>query len=1224
NNTTGPWAQFATGGAVNNDTLGTWNTSGNPDGSYTVRLRVATGTESFINLYLDNTPPSITQGPDHAPMDNHATISWKTDEPSTTEVVYRVSPAGVWHTVTDLARVTNHVYKLTKLSANTTYEYKVRSVDVAGNLRESISRNFTTLQQGPYAEITSPAVIAQLPPTLGNTIQIRGSAYTTRTGGSVSWALHYGYGKTKEKVTTWNLITSSTTQVTNGLLANWTTPSPDGAYVLRLQVSDPGITGATATMEHYVNVVVDNSKAEITNFGVDNISNVSAVVYWETSKNTVDKVVYGFYPGVYPHVISDIDKDKKIFLYDLERNKTYYYKVRATDTAHRTVETPEQSFTTTNNITDVVPPVVSSVYLTAAARTNTTVDLKWNAATDNFGVAGYKIFHSTDGNNFTLRGAVPGTALVYQDTGLTANTDYWYYLKAFDVAGNESVSTGTIKKTTTINANHINPHGAYSKITVMCSKCHSTHMGKKEYLFNATQEANMCYICHDASGSGSKYAIQAEYQSNPLSRHPLPMGHTSKECASCHNPHLNPATYPKLLSAKTVSGTVYSSGNSFCYVCHGIGGPERVLDNTAGAHDDFENSVHNSVYFPAPVSGTGVKCALCHNNHASKDVRLTKAPEEENCYKCHGPTANQYNTRNIQIDLTKRSGHNVKGSPATGNVECVNCHNPHYIRKGLYNTSDPYNTISVWTGDRTTFCLRCHDNDAPPQRQVSRTVNIPYTVYFPPISLTTTYSVYGWNKIPYLNSVHYNNNPTRVQCNDCHTPHGSNSQRLLSRPEDQLGDDNQGLCGNCHSAGGRNSLYPKAKNIYSTMGSGTASFHPTYSINALDIHDDNEEIKNKARHAECWDCHESHTVNKSPNSNADVTRLLGTLPAPYNSNYRTIVKDQVYRLGYISGVWVDSWPSTVAGYDSTPASTLFRRVILNAADNSVDNDYEWQMCIKCHSKYAYDPVNNQAPFNNPSSNGYGAFKQTDVAREFNPTANMAGHSVIPRSDGTFRPMPMFRTAGGQWKYYGRYAGVDDSGRPWGGDSVLKCSDCHRSPSGVRGPHGSSNQFLLVAPWDPDTTGTAPPGDVSHLCFRCHDYTFYTGFNRSTGQQVELNNDDNFRTQFAETTGGRNLHTERDHSTGNEVNSSNVVVGPVSCGSCHGALPHGWFRTDGSSYSNTGVDNTQNRGLAITVIEDGPPYTDGVVNNITISTVPNTVGPERWAKRNCANWCNYGH
>ena len=637
NNTTGPWAQFATGGAVNNDTLGTWNTSGNPDGSYTVRLRVATGTESFINLYLDNTPPSITQGPDHAPMDNHATISWKTDEPSTTEVVYRVSPAGVWHTVTDLARVTNHVYKLTKLSANTTYEYRVRSVDVVGNLRESISRNFTTLQQGPYAEITSPAVIAQLPPTLGNTIQIRGSSYTTRTGGSVSWALHYGYGKTKEKVTTWNLITSSTTQVTNGLLANWTTPSPDGAYVLRLQVSDPGITGATATMEYYVNVVVDNSKAEITNFGVDNISNVSAVVYWETSKNTVDKVVYGFYPGVYPHVISDIDKDKKIFLYDLERNKTYYYKVRATDTAHRTVETPEQSFTTTNNITDVVPPVVSSVYLTAAARTNTTVDLKWNAATDNFGVAGYKIFHSTDGNNFTLRGAVPGTALVYQDTGLTANTDYWYYLKAFDVAGNESVPTGTIKKTTTINANHINPHGAYSKITVMCSKCHSTHMGKKEYLFNVTQEANMCYICHDASGSGSKYAIQAEYQSNPLSRHPLPMGHTSKECASCHNPHLNPATYPKLLSAKTVSGTVYSSGNSFCYVCHGIGGPERVLDNTAGAHDDFENSVHNSVYFPAPVSGTGVKCALCHNNHASKDVRLTKAPEEENCYKCHGP-----------------------------------------------------------------------------------------------------------------------------------------------------------------------------------------------------------------------------------------------------------------------------------------------------------------------------------------------------------------------------------------------------------------------------------------------------------------------------------------------------------------------------------------------------------------------------------------------------------
>lgn len=1221
NNTTGPWTQFASGAAgVSNATLGTWNSGSVPDGSYTVRLRVATGTMDYISLYVDNTAPVITQGPSHTPMDNYATINWQTNEPSTTEIVYRISPAGIWFNVADSARVLNHGYRLTNLSPNTTYEYKVKSIDAAGNTVESLSRNFTTFSQGPFADITSPDITGNIIPTIGNTTSISGSAYTVRSGGTVAWSVYYGYGKTKEKITAWNLINSSTTPVNNGLLASWSTPAPDGAYVLRLRVVDPGLTGPTSFMEEYVQVNVDNSKPEVTKIGVRNITNVSAAVYWETSKFTVDQVVYGIYPGVYPYVIEDKDKDKMAFLYDLSPNKTYYYKVRATDVTHRTAESPEQTFATTNITTDLTPPDVSSVKLTAAARTDTMVDLKWNAAADNTGVAGYKIFSSLDGVTYTLRGAVPGTLLNFTDLGLSANTTYWYYLKAFDTAGNESVPTTAIQKTTTTDALHINPHGAYSKLTVMCSKCHVTHRGKKEFLFNQTQEAKMCYTCHDAAGTGSKYATEAEYKPDHQSRHPLPMEPTSKECASCHNPHLNPAIYPRLLSAETVSGKVYTSGNAFCYVCHGSGGPERVLDNTAGEHDVFELSIHNSVYLD-PVSGTGIRCAPCHYNHASFDVRLTKAPEEENCYKCHGATSYQYNIPDIQVDLTKVSSHNVKGSPAAGNVECVNCHNPHYVRGGLLNTSDPYNTNIIWTGDRTTFCLRCHDADEPPQKQVSRTVNVPYSVFFPSISLTTTYSVYGWDKTPYLPSAHYSNTPTKVQCNDCHTAHGSNSKRLLGRPEDQLGDDNQGQCGNCHSTGGRNALYPKAANIYGTMGSGAASFHPTYSIYALDIHDDFEEIKDRARHAECWDCHESHTVKVNRQTNSDVERMLGTLGAPYNSNYRTIVKDQVYRLGNISGVWVDSWPATVAGYDSTSASTLFRSVILNANDNQIDNDYEWQNCLKCHSKYAYTPVSNKAPFDNPSSNSYGAFKQTDVARELNPSANYAGHSVIPRSDGTFRPMPMFN-GGGTWKYYGKYAGRDDNGRLWGGDSVVKCTDCHASPGGVRGPHGSTNQFLLVAPWDPDTTGTAPPGDANHLCFRCHDYEFYTGFNRSTGMQVQINNDNNFRTQFAETDTGRNLHTEGDHSGGNEVLAGNIVVGPVSCGSCHGAVPHGWLRSDGATYNGgANNNNTQNRGLAVTVFEDGPPYNDGVINNVLGSVIPTTVGPARWTKASCAGWCN---
>jgi len=1191
NNKTGPWTEFAHGASgVNNSILGVWNTAAVTDGSYTVKLHVYSGTDDFVSLYVDNTAPVITEGPVHSNvLDNQAAVAWKTDESSTTEVMYRVFGSPDWDTAADSAKVLNHSYTLTGLSANSQYDYKVRSVDAAGNSVESGVQSFTTLEQGPYAEITYPAVVGEVIPRVGGTVEIKGSAFTSNEGHSVNWAVYYGYGESREKVTAWNLIHSSSTPVTDGALASWETPAPDGAYVLKLWVSDPDLTGPTSYKEDYVQVIVDNTVPEIYGIGVQNVTNVSACVYWQTSKNTTDQVVYGCAPGVYPFVLDDTEKDKKMFLYDLEQNKTYYYKIKATDGSGHTAESPEQSFTTDNNTSDSTPPDISAVVLTAAGRTDTTVDLKWDAATDDTGVAGYKLYSSTDGENYTFRGAVPGFKLYFTDTGLSSETTYWYYLRAFDVAGNLSAPTSAIKAYTTKDAEHINPHGAYSKLTVMCSKCHTTHRGKKEFLFNRTQEATMCYTCHDAAGSGSKYSIEAEYDPDHQSRHPLPMNHTSKECASCHNPHLNPATYPRLLSVKnTVTGEVYHGENGFCYACHGSDGPDRVLDNTAGAHDVFENSIHNlSQYFPNPESGSGVRCVPCHYNHASYDVRLTKAPEEENCYHCHGATSYLYGgIPDIEADLNRVSYHNVKGSPETGNVECVNCHNPHFVNGGDHNTSDPYNTVINWTGDRTSFCLRCHDGDDPPQKHVTREVNVPYTVYFPAISLTTTDPAFGWDKTPYLTSGHYSASPTKVQCNDCHSPHGSPAKRLLARREDQFGDNYQGECGNCHGPAGtgRHDQYPDAKDIYSTMTYGTASLHPTFTTDSLNIHDDNEDLKNVARHAECWDCHESHTVTGTAASSPDIP----------------VIGDQVHLLGRISGVWVSNWPSSWDSYN-TASSDIFSLVFLNPADGQTNNDYQWQLCLKCHSKYAYTPQGSgadyRAPHYNPSDNGT-AFYQTDVAREFNPNTG-AGHRVAGN-----KTMPTF-TYNSTTYYYGKFV------NGWQGNTKMKCTDCHQKGSGVMGPHGSTEKFLLRAYWDPITTGSGQGSDTGDLCFLCHDYEFYTGYRPGSGW-VELSNSNTVRTQFAQSSTGKNLHTVGDHKSNKRKDGVNNNL--VGCGTCHGGLPHGWkyLDTSGSSVNN---------GVSLWTTGEPVPYKDGVEG--FNSDIPNR-NPVSWVKHqsgSCYKWCD---
>ncbi len=80
--------------------------------------------------------------------------------------------------------------------------------------------------------------------------------------------------------------------------------------------------------------------------------------------------------------------------------------------------------------------------LTASNITDTTVDLSWNASTDNVGVTGYEVF--LDGGSI---GTVVGTAA--NITGLTANTSYAFTVRAFDAAGNNSALSNTANVTTT-------------------------------------------------------------------------------------------------------------------------------------------------------------------------------------------------------------------------------------------------------------------------------------------------------------------------------------------------------------------------------------------------------------------------------------------------------------------------------------------------------------------------------------------------------------------------------------------------------------------------------------------------------------------------------------------------------------------------------------------------------------------------------------------------------
>ena len=124
---------------------------------------------------------------------------------------------------------------------------------------------------------------------------------------------------------------------------------------------------------------------------------------------------------------------------------TYYYKVKAFNSAG--------SYKFSNVISKrVIPYTVQNLKITSAY--TTTINLSW----DKVSTTGYQVYRSTDNKTWTKVATITSNStLTYKDTGLTANTTYYYKVRAYKLVdgkytyGNFSsvVSTKTAPKTPT-------------------------------------------------------------------------------------------------------------------------------------------------------------------------------------------------------------------------------------------------------------------------------------------------------------------------------------------------------------------------------------------------------------------------------------------------------------------------------------------------------------------------------------------------------------------------------------------------------------------------------------------------------------------------------------------------------------------------------------------------------------------------------------------------------
>jgi len=396
----------------------------------------------------------------------------------------------------------------------------------------------------------------------------------------------------------------------------------------------------------------------------------------------------------------------------------------------------------------------------------------------------------------------------------------------------------------------------------------------------------------------------------------------------------------------------------------------------------------------------------------------------------------------------------VKLETGTRFVQCVSCHDPHSQRL------DPTAGKFLVKGNRASaLCVTCHRRSGTGWSWTSSSHALSAKSY----TAANTGGAAGLGAHTGYQTVGDN------ACESCHRPHSApQAQRLLKAV------NQRDVCFQCHGnapVAAKNLATAFAKTYRHPLETSTA----TILHDAAEVRTSSTNFSGARRHVDCADCHNAHGA--AAGLHVSGTNQIASGPLVGASGVEPSAYPAVLPL-------TGSYPMTSAaqgGYTVTRAAAR-----------------EYQVCLKCHSSYAFGATPPAAPSGGPG---------TDVAAAFNPN-NRSYHPVIGA--------PHLRTP------------ATNLLAPWNTTTSatrMYCTDCHgnnetTSATVPQGPHGSSNPYMLRfanATWS--TTSPTLTGGTG-FCFNCH--------NPATAQTMNI------------------VHDVDNHAS-------------RPCQACHSASPHGSFR-----------------------------------------------------------------
>jgi phosphodiesterase/alkaline phosphatase D-like protein len=316
-----------------------------PETTYHFRVisRDAAGNESVSNDFTFDTPaapdttaPQISDVESTSVIPTEATITWSTDEPASTQVEYGTDTSYGTTTPLDTALVTSHSAELNGLTPETTYHYRVISVDAASNEAISAGHTFTT----PAAQDTTPPEISNV---TSNNVSHESTDITWDTDEPATTQVEYGTTTNYGSTTTLdaNLVTAHSAVLT-GL-------TPETEYHYRVISTDAASNTTTSEDFTFTTAAAPDTTAPvISNVASSNVTVDSATITWGTDEPADTQVEYGLDTnyGTTTPLDSALTTGHSVELTGLDPGTTYHYRVLSRDGAGNPTVSDDFTFTT--------------------------------------------------------------------------------------------------------------------------------------------------------------------------------------------------------------------------------------------------------------------------------------------------------------------------------------------------------------------------------------------------------------------------------------------------------------------------------------------------------------------------------------------------------------------------------------------------------------------------------------------------------------------------------------------------------------------------------------------------------------------------------------------------------------------------------------------------------------------------------------------------------------